>query len=76
MTRSILDEVPGLGPARQRALLKHFGSVKRIREAGVTELTEVAGVGPSLATAISEHLNPQIPADSKASQNSIPIEPV
>lgn len=76
MTRSILDEVPGLGPARQRALLKYFGSVKRIREAGVTELTEVAGVGPSLATAISEHLNPQIPDDSKASQNSIPIEPV
>ncbi|WP_136610243.1 excinuclease ABC subunit UvrC [Sinomonas albida] len=49
MTASVLDEVPGLGPARKKALLTHFGSVKRLRAATAEELTEVAGVGPQLA---------------------------
>lgn len=52
MTRSSLDGIPGLGTARQAALLKHFGSVKKMRAASVEELTEVKGVGPSLAASI------------------------
>lgn len=56
MTRSVLDEVPGLGPSRQRGLLKHFGSVKKIRQATEDELMQVEGVGPSLARVIIEHL--------------------
>ncbi len=52
MTASALDDVAGLGQARRTALLKHFGSVRRIRQASVPELTEVPGVGPSTARAV------------------------
>lgn len=52
MTSSVLDDVPGLGPARRKALLKHFGSVKRLRAASPEQLTEVKGVGPRLAEAV------------------------
>jgi excinuclease ABC subunit C len=41
MIDSVLDEVPGLGPVRRRALLKTFGSLKRMREATIEELAEV-----------------------------------
>lgn len=50
--RSALDEIPGVGPARKRALLREFGSVRRIREASVDEVAAVPGVGPSLAQRI------------------------
>ncbi|MGH3852138.1 MAG: excinuclease ABC subunit UvrC [Pseudonocardiaceae bacterium] len=52
MTSSVLDDVTGLGQTRRTALLKHFGSVRRIRQASVSELTEVPGVGPSTARAV------------------------
>ncbi|HKR52310.1 MAG TPA: excinuclease ABC subunit UvrC [Pseudonocardiaceae bacterium] len=52
MTSSALDGVAGLGQTRRTALLKHFGSVRRIRQASVDELTEVPGVGPSTARAV------------------------
>jgi excinuclease ABC subunit C len=52
MTSSALDDVAGLGQTRRTALLKHFGSVRRIRQASVAELTEVPGVGPSTARAV------------------------
>jgi excinuclease ABC subunit C len=52
MTSSALDDVAGLGRARRTALLKHFGSLRRIRAASVEELTEVPGVGPSTARAV------------------------
>jgi excinuclease ABC subunit C len=45
MTRSALEGIPGLGSTRRAALLRHFGSVKRLRAATVDELAEVAGVG-------------------------------
>lgn len=54
--RSVLDSIPGLGPARQAALLKHFGSVKRIREASVEDIAEVKGVGLGLAHTIRDRL--------------------
>jgi excinuclease ABC subunit C len=50
--RSALDEIPGVGPARKRALLRAFGSVRRIREASDEEVAAVAGVGPALAARI------------------------
>ena len=56
MTASALDDVAGLGPAKRKALLKHFGSVKRIRAASVEELVEVPGVGPALAETIRTSL--------------------
>ena len=47
--RSLLEELPGIGEARKRALLRAFGSLARIREATVEELTRVPGMTPALA---------------------------
>jgi excinuclease ABC subunit C len=51
-TASALDGIPGLGPARQKALLARFGSVARVRAATVEQLQEVQGVGAALAATI------------------------
>ena len=47
MTESALDDVPGLGETRRKALLAHFGSLKRLRAAPVDEIAEVPGIGPA-----------------------------
>ncbi|MDQ4118361.1 MAG: excinuclease ABC subunit UvrC [Actinomycetota bacterium] len=52
MTTSVLDDVPGLGPARKRALLKHFGSVRKLRAAGLDEISEVPGFGRRTAETV------------------------
>jgi len=52
MTRSALDDVPGLGQTRRKALLKRFGSLKRLRAASVEDVAEVPGFGPRLAQAV------------------------
>lgn len=52
MTASALDGVPGLGPARKTALLKHFGSLKRLRAASVEEIATVPGMGARTAEAV------------------------
>ncbi|MFP5334683.1 MAG: excinuclease ABC subunit UvrC [Actinomycetes bacterium] len=56
MTRSALDDVPGLGPARRKALLRQFGSLKRLRAASADEIATVPGVGPATAQAVVEAL--------------------
>ncbi len=53
---SALDGVPGLGPARRKALMATFGSVKRLRAASAEDLARVDGIGPALAAAIVAHL--------------------
>ena len=53
---SILGEVPGLGAARIKTLLRHFGSVAALRKATSAEIQEVQGIGPALAEAIRTHL--------------------
>ncbi|MGH3932452.1 MAG: excinuclease ABC subunit UvrC, partial [Pseudonocardiaceae bacterium] len=58
MTSSALDSVAGLGQTRRTALLKHFGSLRRIRQASVAEITEVPGVGPRTAAAVLAALGP------------------
>jgi excinuclease ABC subunit C len=50
--RSVLSEVPGLGPTKVNALLKHFGSVAKVRAASASELSEVKGINLNLAHAI------------------------
>ncbi|MDE3102183.1 MAG: excinuclease ABC subunit UvrC [Chloroflexota bacterium] len=55
--RSVLDEVEGVGPARKRALLRRFGSVKGLREASAQELASVGGVGASLAERIKQAIS-------------------
>lgn len=54
--QSVLAEVPGLGEARIKALLRHFGSVAALKNATPDEITELPGVGPKLAAAIHAHL--------------------
>ncbi len=54
MTRSAMDDIPGLGPAKQKALLKHFGSLARIKKASQADLEQVPGIGPSMARTIIE----------------------
>jgi excinuclease ABC subunit C len=51
-TRSILDDVPGVGPKRKRALLRHFGSVEAVTRATVDELAAVAGMNRPAAEAV------------------------
>ncbi|MGH2468201.1 MAG: excinuclease ABC subunit UvrC, partial [Candidatus Limnocylindrales bacterium] len=48
-TRSVLDEIAGVGPARKRALLRVFGSARQLRGASVTDIAAVPGIGPDLA---------------------------
>lgn len=52
MVASRLDSVPGLGEIRRKALLRYFGSVKKLRQATVDEIAAVPGFGPALATAV------------------------
>lgn len=56
MTASVLDEVPGLGPARTAALLAAFGSVKGIRRASTEEIAALPGFGPRTAAAVAAAL--------------------
>ncbi|WP_380156563.1 excinuclease ABC subunit UvrC [Kineococcus sp. R86509] len=56
MTTSALDGVPGLGQARKTALLRHFGSVKKLRAASAEEVAAVPGMGPRTAQAVVEAL--------------------
>ena len=66
MTTSALDDVPGLGQARKTALLKHFGSLKRLRSATVEQISEVPGVGARTAEAVHAVLT-GAPRDDAAS---------
>ncbi len=53
---SVLDSVEGVGPGRRRALLRHFGSMRRVREASLDELVQVPGISTALAGRIKEQL--------------------
>ncbi len=54
--QSALDRVPGVGKKRKETLLKHFGSVKRIRAATLEELDALPGISPAVAVSIKSHL--------------------
>ena len=66
MTASLLDEVPGLGPAKRAALLKHFGSVKKLRAASEADLMLVPGIGPAMAASVHSTLSSQATAAAPA----------
>ncbi len=57
MTTSVLDDIPGLGPARRKALLSRFGSVRKLRAATPEMISEVPGIGPALAERILQALS-------------------
>ncbi len=56
-TASALDEIPGVGPTRAKALVRHFGSLARLKEAAVEQIALVPGVGNALAQQIHAHLH-------------------
>jgi excinuclease ABC subunit C len=62
MVDSVLDDVPGLGEVRRKALLRHFGSLKRLRGATVEEVAEVPGIGRATAAAVVRALTPAVGA--------------
>lgn len=56
LTKSALDEIQGIGEVRKRALLKKFGSIKKIAEADISEIAEIKGINEELAKQIKEAL--------------------
>lgn len=71
MTASVLDAIPGLGEHRRKALVTHFGSVARLKEAGVDELTAVPGIGAATAQAVVDALRSDSQPDSGAAPTVI-----
>lgn len=61
--QSHLDAVPGVGAGRRRALLSHFGSLKRIREATIDELAKVENIGPAVAKRLHAFLHSPLEAE-------------
>src|SRR5690606_19982378 len=59
MTRSALDEIEGIGPARKRALLQHFGSARGVSRAALADLEQVEGVSRTVAKRIYDHFHPE-----------------
>ena len=55
----MLDDIPGLGEKRVRTLLRHFGSIKRVKAATLDELADVSGIGAGLAAQIRAALQPK-----------------
>ncbi len=55
---SVLEAVAGLGPAKRRDLLQHFGGLQGVLRAGTADLAQVKGIGPTLAQVIYDHLHP------------------
>lgn len=69
-TRSRLDEIPGIGPTRRKALLRHFGSVDGVRSATAEQIAGVEGFGPKLALQLRERLDvPARPAETHAKRS-------
>jgi excinuclease ABC subunit C len=54
--RSVLDEIPGVGPKRKAALIKHFGNPRAIKEASIEEIQRVDGINADLARIIKDAL--------------------
>lgn len=67
---TVLSEIPGVGPAKAGALLRHFGSVAKLRGASIEQLCEVTGVGATLAVAIAERLAATPSGRSRATAGS------
>ena len=55
--KSVLDDIPGIGEKTRKDLLKHFGSLKKIREADLEALQNAPGIGPKTAQSIYEFLH-------------------
>jgi excinuclease ABC subunit C len=65
--RSPLDEIPGVGPARKKALLRRFGSLAKLRAAATEDIAATPGIGPELAAAIHGSLHAPVPTARRVS---------
>ena len=74
--RSVLDDIEGIGPVRRRAMLRHFGSLKRIREASLEELSQVKGINHDLAAAIRRELDAMASILDREEQAAMPVPDV
>jgi excinuclease ABC subunit C len=63
MLESLLDDLSGLGEARKKALLTHFGSVTALRTASESEISEIPGIGEKIAKSIVDQLKSIIGTD-------------
>ncbi|MDP3893779.1 excinuclease ABC subunit UvrC [Nocardioides sp.] len=70
MVESVLDDVPGLGEVRRKTLIKHFGSLRKLRAATVEEIAMVPGIGPRTAAAISAAVTPDAPTGETVAVNT------
>jgi excinuclease ABC subunit C len=70
MVESVLDGVPGLGEVRRKTLLRHFGSLRKLRAASVDEIAVVPGIGPRTAAAIKDALAGEDEAQQAQSTSS------
>jgi excinuclease ABC subunit C len=61
MGRNPLDEVDGVGPARKRALLRHFGTAKAVSRASIEDLRAVPGISEQMARSIYDHFHETSP---------------
>lgn len=68
--RSELEDIPGIGRERRKALLRHFGSLQRLREASIDELAQVEGIGPVMARKIHAFLREGERASEDRGQDS------
>lgn len=69
MTRSVIDDVPGVGPKRRRALMRRFGSLRRLRAASEEQIAQTPGVPAEVARAVWQalhELGPEGPAERDA----------
>ncbi|MBV1797186.1 excinuclease ABC subunit UvrC [Siccirubricoccus sp. G192] len=70
LTKSELDEIPGVGSAIKRRLLNHFGSARGVRQAGLEDLENCPGIGPGMARRIHGHFHPGQAQHGAAAQNA------
>jgi len=73
--RSVLEEIPGIGEGRKRALLRHFGALKRVKEATAEELARVEGFGPKQAAAVFDFFHGGQPAGVGEAADAAPDPP-
>lgn len=72
MTASALDSVHGLGETRRTALVTHFGSVAKLKQASVAEITEVPGIGETTARAVLAALGAESASEDKPGGGDVP----
>ncbi|MCI0546427.1 MAG: excinuclease ABC subunit UvrC [Candidatus Rokubacteria bacterium] len=72
--RSVLEQIPGVGPTLRTSLLRTLGSAKGVREASVAELASVPKITPKLAQRIHDHFHPATPAEAPAAGSAEPGE--